>query len=74
LLQLLLTLFCAAVKWLLWLPALLGLVGLVLCLLAPLPVSAGMVLAFWGFYALVLLCGLGIARLLGWLFRGLRRR
>ena len=70
--QLLLCLLYKTVWWLLWLPALLGVVGLVLCLLAGLPLSVGAILLFWGVYEVLALCGWAVSRLLRGLWRLVR--
>ena len=70
--QLLLCLLCKTVRWLLWLPALLGVLGLVLCLLAGLPLSAGVILLFWGVYEVLTLCGWAVSKLLKGLWRLVR--
>lgn len=70
--QLLLCLLCRTVRWLLWLPALLGVAGLVLCLLAGLPLSAGVILVFWGIYEILALCGWVVSKLLKGLLRLVR--
>lgn len=66
--ELLLGLFCRKLRWLMWLPVLMGALGLLLSLMAFLPVSLGAVLLFWGGYGLMLLLGLGVSRLLRRLF------
>lgn len=64
--ELLLGLFCKTKKWLLWLPVLFGVFGLLLSL-SWLSFSSEMKTAtfvFWGLYALCLLCGRGLSCLL----------
>ena len=62
--QLLLGLFCRTIRWLLYIPVILGAAGLVLCLVAGLPLSLTVILLFWAVYGVLALCGWGISRLL----------
>ena len=45
-------------------PVILGAAGLVLCLVAGLPLSLTVILLFWAVYGVLALCGWGISRLL----------
>lgn len=64
--ELLLGLFCKTKKWLLWLPVLFGVFGLLLSLswLSFSPEMKTAVFVFWGLFALCLLCGRGLSCLL----------
>jgi len=66
-------LFFRTLRFFTWLPALLGVLGLALCLLAPLPVTASAVLIFWGIYGVLILCGWGLSSLLRSVWFFLRR-
>ena len=65
--QLIVSLFFGTLHWLVCLPAMLGFVGLAICLLAGLPLSVPVILIFWVLYELLALAGWGLARLLRWL-------
>ena len=67
--ELALGLLCRRNRWCLWIPAVVGAVGMLLMLLARMyPLELPFILLFWGGYALALLCGwavsAGIARLI----------
>ena len=66
---LLLGIFCKKHKWLISLPALLGVVGCVVCLMLDLLLESGIVLAYWGVYLLAALIGYGIACLVRCIMR-----
>jgi hypothetical protein len=66
-------LFFRTLRFFTWLPALLGVLGLALCLLAPLPVAASAILVFWGIYGVLILCGWGLSSLLRGVLFFLRR-
>lgn len=62
--QLILCLFCKTLRWLLWVPALIGILGLILCILVGLPVSLTVIFLFWGLYEIMALCGWAVSKLL----------
>ena len=60
--ELALGLLCRRNRWCLWIPAVVGAVGMLLMLLARMyPLELPFILLFWGGYALALLCGWGVS-------------
>lgn len=57
-----------ALRWVLWIPVLLGLAGTAVCFFAGWPLALSVVLAFWVFYALAALAGWIIAAILRFIF------
>lgn len=60
-----------ALRWVLWIPAAIGLAGTAVCFFAGWPLALSVILAFWAFYALAALAGWIIAAVLraifGWI-------
>ncbi len=69
LIQLLLGLFCRTLRWLIWVPAAVGAAGLIVCLLASLPVAVSVIVVFWLAYGLAVACG----AILSWFLRKIFR-